>query len=141
MNAVQFDDVGRRFTCEPAPSPGDSRSAIVVGSRFQANRIVMPRSASSRRESPLTTQRLRIAVPGLDLEKRTNEGWSRRSHQSQRATASRRPGEAPSSEPVEDDARSELPRRTPPHDQNQRRRAEKTTVRPLSDPRGIENDE
>ena len=60
---------------------------------------------------------------------------------SHQATASPGPGEAPSSEPVEDDGRSEFPRRTPPRDQNQRRRAEKTTVRPLSDPHGLENDE
>jgi len=60
---------------------------------------------------------------------------------SHRVTTSARPGEAPSSEAVEDDAFSELPRRTPPHDQSQRRRAEKTTVRPLSDPQCIENDE
>lgn len=60
---------------------------------------------------------------------------------SHRETASARPGEAPDAEAVEDDARSEVPRRAPPHDQSQRRRAEKTTVRPPADPHGIENDE
>jgi hypothetical protein len=57
-----------------------------------------------------------------------------------RATASAQPGEAPSSKRVEDDTRSKLPRRTPPHDQNQRNRAEKTTVRPLPDPQRIDDD-
>lgn len=59
---------------------------------------------------------------------------------SHRPTPSAGPGEAPSSEAVEDDPGSEDPRRTPPHDQSQRRRAEKTTVRPPAHPHGIEHD-
>ena len=57
------------------------------------------------------------------------------------AAATPRPGEAPSSEAVEDDARARVPLTTPPRDQGQRRRAEKTTLRPPVGPRGIEDDE
>ena len=111
----------------------------------------------SRRDTPFIAQRSRIAVPGPNLEKRANEGGSRRGHHpktgttmidrlrpaaaaSHTTTASARLSGGPSSEAVEDDACSEVPRRTPPRDQSQRRRAEKTTVRPPAAPHGVAND-
>ena len=57
------------------------------------------------------------------------------------AAATVRPGEAPSAPPVEDGAGAEVPRTTPPRDQGQRRRAEKTTRQPPVGPPGIEDDE
>jgi hypothetical protein len=57
------------------------------------------------------------------------------------AAAPSRRGEAPSSEAVEDDARAEVPLTTPPRDQSQHRRAEKTTIRPPVGRRGIEDTE
>jgi hypothetical protein len=56
------------------------------------------------------------------------------------AAAIVRPGEAPSAEAVEDGAGAEVPLTTPPRDQGQRRRAEKTTRRPPAGPLGIEDD-
>ena len=58
---------------------------------------------------------------------------------SHRPTPSARPGQPPSSETVEDDHGSEGPRKTPPHDESQRRRAEKTTVRPATHPHAIDH--
>jgi hypothetical protein len=57
------------------------------------------------------------------------------------AAAPSRPGEVPSSEAVEDDARAGVPSTTPPRDQSQRRRAEKTTVRPPVGGRGTDDNE
>ena len=66
---------------------------------------------------------------------------SRGAAASHSATATARPGEVPSSEAVEDDGRTRVPLTTPPRDQGQRRRAEKTTLRPPVGPRSIEDDE
>jgi hypothetical protein len=60
---------------------------------------------------------------------------------SPRAPATAPPGEAPSSEAVEENARAGVPPTTPPRDQRQRRRAEKTTVRPPVGRRGIDDNE
>ena len=138
MNAVKFDDVGRTFTCEPGSSPATPGVlwwwVTVSGEshRYAAFRVE-PTVGPTRvgRDSHYHPQ------TGTTMIARLRPAAAA-SHQ---ATASPGPGEAPSSEPVEDDGRSEFPRRTPPRDQNQRRRAEKTTVRPLSDPHGLENDE
>ena len=57
------------------------------------------------------------------------------------AAATVPPGEVPSSEAVEDDGRATGPLTTPPRDQGQRRRAEKTTRRPPVGPLAIDDDE
>ena len=79
--------------------------------------VRLPRSQADSRATG--SSRTMIGLPG-------NHGAAA----SHSAAATERPDEAPSSEAVDDDARAGVPLTTPPRDQRQGRRADKTTVRP-----------